>query len=176
MGLDINCYKILPYEQRVGINKKNVIIDKEYRGILSAFIEKAIEKEFRYYDFKKLLTDKGYNVEELINICSCNDIEYFCKLEDKEIFEPNSNDSRIIKIPLSEFPIILEKKFVLTVEVVGYQRSGANKAFYKEIPPDYYCVDLETLKLHRKKYFKKEFEENIIKYFEQDNCFVEYSY
>jgi hypothetical protein len=50
MGLDISCYKILPYEQRVGINKKNVIIDKEYRGILSAFIEKAIDNLLAYVE------------------------------------------------------------------------------------------------------------------------------
>lgn len=119
MGLDIYGCKSV---RKSGARKKDDFYQIEDKNIdfLLPLIDRIEEKEFEYFDVKKIFGDK------------C-EIEGYYLTKGKSYFLVNGKEYTFTDKEIDELPMLIEKEKVLYFEdEFFYQRRGMNEKFYED--------------------------------------------
>lgn len=174
MGLDICVYNPIKHEDGA---------DEDYVKIITGYEEVYTEKfmeQFGKYIYKK--TIETYSMDALkeqygIDVDNGWDVVSIGGGDDDgtNIRLRNAATEEVREVLYLYKWDVMEEVDVFDAIQVGYQRKGANNKFYEDKMEEFPCIcDKATLDQHYKRYFAKEFKDNIMSNFKEGETYVLY--
>ena len=192
MGLDIILYRVVKREEIESMTQEEIdyrrfekivqstsesstyeLIPCDVRNFI--YPKNVFNEEFELHDIEGWFKSNGYDKEDW-NLC------YICyENDEKQTYNFINESEEELEVDIDDCPLIRENKDFIYAEEIGWQRNGANKKFYKEMPENgiYHIRTKEEAEYHLERYFyksRKNFKENIIDRFIDGECFIEYSW